>query len=229
MAKTNESKMTRRSFVRGAAALAALLPVSGVLAACGTEPDSAEPADGGSADAEAAPGQEPVEDTAADGASTQGATLVAYFSATGNTEAVARAIAEHTGADTFVIKPQQPYTAADLDYNDSASRTSQERSSGASVPLAQVTPDGFENYSTVYVGYPIWWGEAAWVLNEFVAGNDFADKVVVPFCTSASSGLGRSGELLAEMAGTGDWRGGTRFSAGVPTADVTAWVDGLGL
>ena len=218
--------------MRGSAALAAFLPVSSVLAACGTESAVDEPTDGGTQEG-TVPAETPAETQAASGDAgaqvAKVATLVVYFSATGNTEGVACTIAEHTGADTFVITPQQPYTAEDLDYNDSASRTSQEHSSGASVPLVRVTPEGFESYSTVYVGYPIWWGEAAWVLNEFVTGNDFTGKTVVPFCTSASSGLGRSSELLAEMAGAGDWREGMRFSAGVPTAEVTAWVDGLGL
>ena len=93
----------------------------------------------------------------------------------------------------------------------------------------RVRPDAFDMYSTVYVGYPIWWGEAAWPLRTFVANNDFTGKTVVPFCTSASSGFGRSGELLAELAGAGEWMEGTRFSGGAPTADVTAWVDGLGI
>lgn len=233
MAKRQGTGVTRRGFVRGVAALAALLPAGSAFAACGVAPAEDAPADeapAGSAETGSAPVEVQAEEPAAEeGAAPQSATLVAYYSATGNTEAVAQAIAEHTGADTFVITPQEPYSAADLDYNDSSSRTSQERSSGAAVPLAQVTPEGFDGYSTVFVGYPIWWGEASWVVDGFVQGNDFTGKTVVPFCTSASSGLGRSAELLAEMAGTGEWREGARFAAGGPTAEVTAWVDGLGL
>ena len=157
-----------------------------------------------------------------------GNVLVAYFSVTGNTEAAATAVAERLGADVFAIEAADPYTEADLNYNDDASRTSIERADGTNPELAQVTPDGWDGYDTVLFGYPIWWGEAAWPLRTFVAGNDFAGKTVVPFCTSASSGIGRSGELLAEAAGAGDWREGERFSAG--SADEAAdWAAGLGL
>jgi len=79
------------------------------------------------------------------------------------------------------------------------------------------------------IGYPIWWGIAAWPVNQFIETNDFTGKTVIPFCTSASSGLGESGELLKEMAGTGDWLEGQRFQSGVSEADVQAWVEGLGL
>ncbi len=82
-------------------------------------------------------------------------------------------------------------------------------------------------YNTVYIGYPIWWGIAAWPVNNFVKGNDFTGKTVIPFCTSASSGIGDSGTLLAEMAGTGDWQDGQRFSSGASVSDVEDWVASL--
>lgn len=225
--------ITRRGFVRGLGAAALLAPLGMALSACGSE-STGDATQGGSS-APAGSAQEAPESPAADSASTDavaagaGSTLVAYFSATGNTEGIATAIAEHTGADVFVITPAQAYTDADLNYNDDASRTSVERADGTQPELSQVTPDAFDMYSTVYVGYPIWWGEAAWPLRTFVANNDFTGKTVVPFCTSASSGFGLSGELLAELAGAGEWMEGTRFSGGAPTADVTAWVDGLGI
>lgn len=179
---------------------------------------------GGDADDAVTPDQAtPAEDAPA----ASGATLVAYFSATGNTEEIAQALAERLGADVFAIEAAEPYTDADLDYNDSSSRTSTERAD-ARPELAQVTPDGWGDYQTVLLGYPIWWGEAAWPLRTFAEGNDFAGKTVVPFCTSASSGIGCSGEGLAELAGGGDWLGGERFSAGA-TDDAAAWVDGLDL
>lgn len=78
-------------------------------------------------------------------------------------------------------------------------------------------------------GYPIWWGIAAWPVDSFVETNDFAGKTVIPFCTSASSGFGESGELLEEKAGGGDWQEGIRFSSGVSEEDVRNWVSGLGL
>lgn len=156
--------------------------------------------------------------------------LVAYFSATGNTAGVAQSIADHLGADMFAITPTVPYTAEDVDYNDPNSRTSIERNDpNRSVELAAVVPPNFDAYTTVFVGFPIWWGSASWVMDGFAAGNDFTGKTVVPFCTSGSSPLGDGGQQLAAMSGTGDWLEGARFAAGTPAEEVAAWVDGLGL
>ena len=158
-----------------------------------------------------------------------GGVLVAYFSATGNTAGVAAELADHLGADVFAITPAEPYTADDLDYNDSGSRTSIERAEDARPELAQVAPDAFEAYGTVFVGYPIWWGDAAWPVKTFVEGNDFSGKTVVPFCTSASSGIGGSGDELAGLAGTGTWIDGERVVAGASADEVASWADGLAL
>ena len=95
--------------------------------------------------------------------------------------------------------------------------------------LAKTAVDGWEDDDTVFIGYPIWWGIAAWPVNDFVKNNDFTGKTVIPFCTSSSSGLGQSGELLAEMAGTGDWQAGQRFSSGASREQAAQWVSGLGL
>ena len=157
-----------------------------------------------------------------------GNVLVAYFSATGNTEAVANAIADRLGTDVWEIEAAQPYTEADLNYSDDASRTSVERADGTSPELAQVMPGRWADYDTVLLGYPIWWGEAAWPLRTFVTGNDFAGKAVVPFCTSGSSGIGGSADGLAELAGSGDWLEGERFSAGAGD-EAAGWAAGLGL
>lgn len=156
---------------------------------------------------------------------------MAYFSATGNTEAVAETIAAATGGELFPLEPVTPYTDADLDYNDSGSRTSRERAdvSLQNVPLAATTVDGWDTYDTVFVGYPIWWGGAGWPVNGFVTGNDFTGKRVIPFCTSASSGLGQSGARLAELAGTGDWEEGRRFSSWADEAEITGWLAELSL
>ena len=217
--------LTRRNFLMAAAGTASVL-----LAGCASEPESGQRVQ---SDAAAVRGSEIADEPAADapaneGAASAGATLVAYFSATGNTESVATAIADRLGADVFAIEAAEPYTDADLNYNDDASRTSVERADGTNPELAQVTPDDWADYDTVFLGYPIWWGEAAWPLRTFVAGNDFAGKTVVPFCTSASSGIGRSGELLAEAAGAGEWLEGERFSAGAGS-EAAAWAAGLGL
>ena len=154
-------------------------------------------------------------------------TLVVYFSATGNTAGIAQAVAGQLGADIFAIEASVPYTDDDLNYNDDSSRTSQERAD-ARPELVQVTPDGWDGYDTVLVGYPIWWGEAAWPLRTFAEGNSFDGKTVVPFCTSTSSGIGRSGELLAGLAGDGEWQEGERFSAGA-SEEAASWAAGLGL
>ncbi len=157
-------------------------------------------------------------------------TLVVYFSATGSTERIANMIAEATGADVFVITPAEPYTNDDLDWTDSSSRVSYEHDHPEAqneVALTETTPENWDQYDTVYIGYPIWWGNAAWPVNQFVTGNDFTGKAVIPFCTSSSSGFGQSGTLLAEMAGTGEWLEGARFSYGTEEADIQAWVNGL--
>ena len=157
--------------------------------------------------------------------------LVAYFSATGNTEGVAEAIAQATGGDLFAITPADPYTSADLDWTDADSRVvyEYENPEERDVALAQETPTGWDDYDVVFLGYPIWWGIAAWPVSSFVAANDFDGKTVIPFCTSSSSGLGESGDLLAELADAGTWLEGQRFRGGASQADVAAWVESLDL
>ena len=161
----------------------------------------------------------------------EGKTLVVYFSATGNTERVAEMIAEATGGDLFKLEPVDPYTDEDLDYNDYNSRTSREYADESlrNVELVAATVEDFSAYKNIFVGYPIWWAEPAWPVNSFVELNDFTGKTVIPFCTSGGSGLGRSGEMLAEMAGSGEWLEGMRFGSSVSEEDVVAWVDGLKL
>ena len=157
--------------------------------------------------------------------------MVAYFSATGNTEGVAGAIAEATGGGLFAITPADPYTSADLDWTDEDSRVvyEYENPEERDVALAQETPAGWDDYDVVFIGYPIWWGIAAWPVSSFVAANDFDGKTVIPFCTSSSSGLGESGDLLAELADAGTWLEGQRFRGGASQADVAAWVESLDL
>lgn len=157
--------------------------------------------------------------------------LVVYYSATGSTKAVADTIADTTRADLFEITPVVPYTSDDLNWTNDNSRVSVEHNdeSKRDVPLTKTTPDNWANYDTVFIGYPIWWGIAAWPVNNFVEGNDFTGKTVIPFCTSSSSGLGQSGDLLADMAGTGNWQDGERFSSGASSSKVESWVNGLDL
>ncbi len=157
--------------------------------------------------------------------------LVVYYSATGSTKTVAETIADTVGADLFKITPVDPYTSDDLNWTNDNSRVSVEHNdeSKRDVPLTKTTPDNWSDYDTVFIGYPIWWGIAAWPVNNFVKGNDFSGKTVIPFCTSASSGLGQSGDLLADMAGTGNWHDGERFSSGASSSKVESWVNGLDL
>lgn len=160
-----------------------------------------------------------------------GKTLVVYYSATGNTEHVAKVIADATDADIFELQPTDPYTDDDLDWTNDNSRVSQEYANEdqRDVELESTTVDNWDSYDTVFIGYPIWWGIAAWPVNGFAENNDFTGKTVIPFCTAASSGIGESGDLLEEMAGTGNWQEGERFGSGSSDADIQEWVDGLNL
>ena len=160
-----------------------------------------------------------------------GKTLVVYYSASGNTERVAKDIAKAAGADLFEIVPTEVYTSDDLDWTNPDSRVSREHDDESlrDVPLTTTEVPDWDSYDTVFIGYPIWWGIAAWPVDAFVKNNDFTGKTVIPFATSSSSGMGQSGSLLADMAGTGEWQEGQRFSSGVSGDDVQSWVNGLGL
>ena len=160
-----------------------------------------------------------------------GKTLVVYYSASGNTERVAKDIAEAAGADLFEIVPTEVYTSEDLNWTNSDSRVSREHDDESlrDVPLTTTEVPDWDSYDTVFIGYPIWWGIAAWPVDTFVKNNDFTGKTVIPFATSSSSGMGQSGSLLADMAGTGEWQEGQRFSSGASSDDVQSWVNGLGL
>ena len=146
-------------------------------------------------------------------------------------EEVANYIADTAGGDLFELEPVEPYTDDDLNWSDDNSRVSQEHEDESlrDVELVSTDVENWDSYDTVFIGYPIWWGIAAWPVDSFVENNDFTGKTVIPFCTSASSGMGESGELLAELAGTGDWQEGERFRSGADEADVQEWVNGLGL
>lgn len=160
-----------------------------------------------------------------------GKTIVVYYSATGNTEAAANYIASVTNGDVFELEPLEAYSDDDLDWTDDDSRVVYEHDNpqDRDVELVSASVDNWEDYDTVFIGYPIWWGIAAWPVDSFIKANDFTGKTVIPFATSSSSGLGESGELLAEMAGTGKWLSGERFSSGVSEETVRSWIDELEL
>ncbi len=153
--------------------------------------------------------------------------LVVYFSATGTTKDVAEKIASITNGDLYEIKPAKPYSDADLNWNDKNSRSTKEQNNKKSRPeIASSTVD-LSGYKTVYIGYPIWWGEEPRILDTFVESYKFDGIKMIPFCTSASSGVGRSDKNLAERAGTGDWQKGKRFGAGASADSIRSWIEGL--
>lgn len=172
-----------------------------------------------------------VSGTASNTSSTGKKTLVVYYSATGSTKAVAQTIAQTADADIFEITPVNLYTSDDLNWNNKNSRVSKEHNDESlrNVELTKVIPDNWESYDTVFIGYPIWWWIAAWPVNNFVKGYNFTGKTVIPFCTSSSSGIGDSGNLLQKMAGTGNWQEGQRFSSGASSSEVSNWVKSLKL
>ncbi len=158
-----------------------------------------------------------------------GKTLIVYFSAQNHTEAVAQRIAENLNADIFEITPVDEYTSADLNWNDDNSRVTREYEDESlrNVELTSATVENWDSYDTVLIGYPIWWGIAAWPVDTFVKANDFNGKTVIPFCTSSSSGLGQSGELLAEEANGGNWLEGHRFRSNPSDSEIDEWTNSL--
>ena len=158
-----------------------------------------------------------------------GRVLVVYYSAQNHTEAVAQQIAENLNADIFEIQPVDEYSNADLNWTDDNPRVSREYADESlrNVELVSTTVENWDDYDTVLIGYPIWWGIAAWPVDTFVKANDFNGKTVIPFCTSSSSGLGRSGELLAEEANGGNWLEGHRFRSNPSDSDIQNWTDSL--
>ena len=215
--------------------LAAVMALS--LAACGGNDSSADDQSANQTQEEAAPPADTAENAAAPESSGDGAeaadgnVLVVYYSASGNTETAANYIAQATGGDIFEITPAEPYTSDDLNWTDENSRVSREHEDESlrDVELTTTEVENWDSYDTVFIGYPIWWGIAAWPVDGFVEANDFSGKTVIPFCTSSSSGLGQSGELLAQLAGTGDWQEGQRFRSSASQEDINEWVDSLGL
>ena len=155
--------------------------------------------------------------------------LIAYFSCTGTTEAVAMEIAEITGANLYEITPEIPYTSEDLDYGNNASRANQEQSDPSVRPSISGTVEDMEQYDIVFLGYPIWHGQAPRVISTFLESYDFSEKTIVPFCTSHSSGIGSSDENLHELAPDADWLNGNRFAAASSSDVIRAWVDSLDL
>ena len=153
--------------------------------------------------------------------------LVVVFSATGTTKGVAEKIAALEDADLYEITAAQAYTSDDLNWHDNSSRTTLEQNDKSARPEIGSDPISLAGYTTVYIGYPIWWGEEPRIMDTFVENHSFDGITVIPFCTSGGSGIGRSGQNLAENAGSGNWLAGQRFSGNVSEDDLRAWIDGL--
>lgn len=161
---------------------------------------------------------------------TQGSkVLVAYFSATGTTKGVAEHIANGLHADIYEIIPEEPYTDADLDYSDNNSRSTIEMNDVSSRPAISGSVENMEQYDVVFIGYPIWWGEAPRIVSTFVESYDFAGKTIVPFCTSGGSGVGSSATNLEQLTGGATWMEGRRLGGSDSQDTVMEWVNGLGL
>lgn len=200
-----------------------LMLVFGLAACSGGSAEEAADTDN---TAEAA-AEEQAEAPESDESSSGNETLVVYFSATGNTKGVAEKIASITGADTYEIKAAQEYTDADLDWHDDNSRTSHEQNDASVRPEIGSDPVSLEGYKTIYIGYPIWWGEEPRIMDTFVESYDFDGITMIPFCTSGGSGIGRSGQNLADNAGSGSWLDGARFGAGASEDELKSWIEGL--
>ena len=167
------------------------------------------------------------EDTSAEDASAHSDVLVAYFSATGTTKGVAEKIAAVTGGDLYEILAAEPYTDEDLNYNDSSSRSTAEQNDKNARPEIGSEDISLEGYTTIYLGFPIWWGEEPRILDNFVEKYSFEGITVIPFCTSGGSGIGRSGPNMEALAGTGTWLEGARFDGNVSEGELQSWIAGL--
>lgn len=156
--------------------------------------------------------------------------LVAYFSASGETERLARTIAQTTGGDLHEIEPAVRYTAADLDWNDKRSRSSVEMNDPSSRPAVAGRVGNMDAYDVVFVGFPIWWYVAPTIVSTFLEAYDFSGKIVVPFATSGGSGLGGTEPILHERCSPATtWKPGKRLSSHASEAEVARWVESLGL
>lgn len=155
--------------------------------------------------------------------------LVAYFSATGTTKGVAEHIANGLNADIYEIVPEEAYTDADLDYNDNNSRTTIEMNDPDARPAISGSVENMEQYDIIFVGYPIWWGEAPRIVSTFMESYDFSGKTIVPFCTSGGSGIGSSASNLERLTSGATWLDGRRLNGSDSQDTVMEWVNSLDL
>lgn len=157
--------------------------------------------------------------------------LIAYFSCTNHTESIAQYIEDYTGGDLFEITPTEPYTDADLTYSDSSSRTYIEDKDDGARPEISNQVDGMENYKIIFLGYPIWFGKAPKIIYTFLEtySSKLNNTIIIPFCTSASSGMGNSATNLHSLAPNAAWKNGQRFSSTESKTNVENWLKGLNI
>ena len=197
------------------------------MAACGTTNAGNDAADEPKNDVTTdAANPAPTEETPE---STGSKVLVAYFSATGHTKTIAEYLQAALDADLYEIVPQEPYTADDLDYNTDGCRANQEQNDDSARPAISGGVEDMAGYDVVFIGYPIWWGQAPKIVYTFLESDDFSGKTIVPFCISGGSGIDGSLSGIQALAPDADWLAGQRFSASASAADVQSWVDNLGL
>lgn len=162
-----------------------------------------------------------------EGNNTEEKVLVVYFSATGTTKKLAETIASITNGDLYEILALEEYTSDDLNWHDSNSRTTHEQNDPSTRPEIASDKLSLDGYTTIYIGYPIWWGEEPRILDTFVESYDFGDIKMIPFCTSSSSGIGRSNKNLEENAGSGNWKEGKRFASGATESELKSWIESI--
>ena len=172
---------------------------------------------------------EPVVETETDNEADVVKILVAYFSATGTTEGVAEHIVNGLNADAYEIVPEEPYTDADLNYNDNNSRSTLEMNDPSARPAISGSVENMDQYDIVFIGYPIWWGDAPRIVSTFMESYDFSGKTIVPFCTSGGSGVGSSASNLEQLTSGATWVEGHRLNGSDSQDTVMEWVNGLGL
>lgn len=152
--------------------------------------------------------------------------IVVVFSATGTTKAVAERIAAYTGGDLYEIKAAQEYTSADLNWSDRNSRTTKEQNDKSARPAIGSADLSLDGYKTLFIGYPIWWGEEPRILDTFVEKYNFDGISCIPFCTSGGSGVGRSDKNLSDKAGSGNWKSGKLLNS-ISDSELQSWIDSV--
>lgn len=156
-------------------------------------------------------------------------TIVVYFSRTNNTEKIANYIIDYTDSDSYEIEATVPYSDADIAYNNSSCRANQEQNDKTARPEIANPIESLDSYDVIYLGYPIWWGEEPRIIDTFLESYDFSDKTVIPFCTSASSGITTSENNISNLVDIGNQLEGKRFSASTSQSEVEQWIDGLNI